>query len=62
MPDLASCVRQVLAKLAAHPHTQSDSSAIVLSWLQSQYTGVYARGGPTNVDMDPKNLAGLCDR
>lgn len=30
--------------------------------LQSQYTGVYARGGPTNVDMDPKNLAGLCDR
>ncbi|WIA41364.1 hypothetical protein OEZ86_004956 [Tetradesmus obliquus] len=29
---------------------------------KSQYTGVYARGGPTNVDMDPKNLAGLCDR
>jgi hypothetical protein len=30
--------------------------------LQSQYTGVYARGSPTNVDMDPTNLAGLCDR
>lgn len=30
--------------------------------LQSLYTGVYAKGGPTNVDMDPTNLAGLCDR
>lgn len=30
--------------------------------LQSTYTGVYAKGGPTNVDMDPTNLAGLCDR
>ncbi|KAF6263262.1 putative p25-alpha family protein [Scenedesmus sp. NREL 46B-D3] len=29
---------------------------------KSQYTGVYACGGPTNVDMDPKNLAGICDR
>jgi hypothetical protein len=29
---------------------------------QSLYTGVYAKGGPTNVDMDPTNLAGLCDR
>lgn len=23
---------------------------------------MYAKGGPTNVDMDPTNLAGLCDR
>lgn len=23
---------------------------------------MYAKGGPTNVDMDPANLAGLCDR
>jgi hypothetical protein len=29
---------------------------------QSLYTGVYGKGGPTNVDMDPTNLAGLCDR
>lgn len=30
--------------------------------MQSLYTGVYGKGGPTNVDMDPTNLAGLCDR
>lgn len=36
----------------------------MLSPLRSQslYTGVYAKGGPTNIDMDPTNLAGLCDR
>lgn len=36
--------------------------AAVSLHLQSLYTGVYAKGGPTNVDMDPTNLAGLCDR
>jgi hypothetical protein len=30
--------------------------------VQSLYTGVYGKGGPTNVDMDPDNLASLCDR
>jgi hypothetical protein len=34
----------------------------LLCVLQSLYTGVYGKGGPTNVDMDPTNLAGLCDR
>jgi hypothetical protein len=29
---------------------------------QTCYTGVYAKGGPTNVDMDPSSLASLCDR
>lgn len=35
---------------------------VLLLVLQSLYTGVYGKGGPTNVDMDPTNLAGLCDR
>lgn len=30
--------------------------------MQSTYTGVYAKGGPTNVDMDPGSLASVCDR
>ena len=30
--------------------------------LQSLYTGVYGKGGPTSVDMDPTSLASLCDR
>lgn len=30
--------------------------------LQSTYTGVYAKGGPTNVDSDPSSLASVCDR
>eukprot|EP00882_Tetradesmus_deserticola_P015866 GHRQ01016919.1.p1 GENE.GHRQ01016919.1~~GHRQ01016919.1.p1 ORF type:complete len:186 (+),score=46.02 GHRQ01016919.1:61-618(+) len=29
---------------------------------KSLYTGVYARGGPTNIDMDPTNLGSICDR
>lgn len=29
---------------------------------QTTYTGVYAKGGPTNVDMDPTSLASVCDR
>ncbi|GBF93441.1 hypothetical protein Rsub_06574 [Raphidocelis subcapitata] len=28
----------------------------------STYTGVYAKGGPTNVDTDPASLASVCDR
>jgi hypothetical protein len=35
---------------------------VLLHPVQSTYTGVYARGGPTNTDMDPTNLGALCDR
>lgn len=47
MPLLASSPLQ-------QPHTYLQT--------QSLYTGVYGKGGPSNVDMDPTNLAGLCDR
>ncbi|KAF8056858.1 Aimp1 [Scenedesmus sp. PABB004] len=42
----------------------SGTKAEAVKWHddKSLYTGVYGKGGPTNVDMDPTNLAGLCDR
>jgi hypothetical protein len=44
-----------------------DADLPVCAWpptvaaLQSLYTGVYANGGPTNVDGN-RSLSGLCDR
>eukprot|EP00879_Flechtneria_rotunda_P020781 GHRR01021876.1.p1 GENE.GHRR01021876.1~~GHRR01021876.1.p1 ORF type:complete len:196 (+),score=54.06 GHRR01021876.1:2350-2937(+) len=42
----------------------SGTKAEAVKWHddKSTYTGVYAKGGPNNIDMDPTNLAGLCDR
>jgi len=38
------------------------AEAVRLHDDKSAYTGVYARGGPTNVDANPTSLANVCDR
>ncbi|KIY94588.1 hypothetical protein MNEG_13374 [Monoraphidium neglectum] len=40
----------------------TKAEAVRLHDDKTCYTGVYAKGGPTNVDMDPSSLASLCDR
>lgn len=54
-PRLQSCLTQ--------PHYQclEHASLQTLAHVQSTYTGVYAKGGPTNVDASG-NLSDLLDR
>lgn len=53
--------------MLAHQHLYDKHASVwmripALSPAQTCYTGVYAKGGPTNVDMDPSSLASVCDR
>eukprot|EP00775_Hariotina_reticulata_P007754 gene7754-7953_t len=54
----------VAAVINAGGPVDNGTKAEAVKWHddKSLYTGVYAQGGPTNVDMDPTNLAGLCNR
>ncbi len=55
-----SIIAQISASAPASSGTKAD--AVKFHDDKSQYTGVYAAGGPTNVDRDPANLASHIDR
>ncbi|KAI8475638.1 MAG: p25-alpha-domain-containing protein [Monoraphidium minutum] len=54
----------VRAVVTAGGPIDGGTKAEAVKWHddKSLYTGVYGKGGPTNVDMDPSSLASVCDR